>query len=117
MSTGLEFKPRMLGIVCNWCCYGGADLAGVSRFQYPPYIRLIRVMCSGRVDLSHILRAFINGQDGVFIGGCHLGDCHYITNGNHDVLSMVHICKKLLKHITLVQNRKIDQTSYFRMMV
>ena len=97
MSAG--FKPRILGIVCNWCCYGGADLCGVSRFQYPPYIRLIRVMCSGRVDLVHILMALSTGQDAVFIGGCHLGDCHYITNGNYDALSMVTLCKQLLKHI------------------
>jgi F420-non-reducing hydrogenase iron-sulfur subunit len=99
MSTELKFKPRILGIVCNWCCYGGADLCGVSRFQYPPYIRLVRVMCSGRVDLSHILLAFSTGQDAVFIGGCHLGDCHYITNGNYDALSTVTICRKILEHI------------------
>ncbi|MBF0526034.1 MAG: hydrogenase iron-sulfur subunit [Deltaproteobacteria bacterium] len=99
MSTELKFKPRLIGIICNWCCYGGADLAGVSRFQYPPYIKLIRVMCSARADLLHIFRAFANGQDGVFVGGCHLGDCHYITEGNFDALSMVQLCKKLLEHI------------------
>ena len=99
MSTELEFKPRMLGIICNWCCYGGADLCGVSRFQYPPFIRLVRVMCSARVDLAHIFRAFSKGMDAVFVGGCHLNDCHYVTNGNYDALSMVQICKKLLKHI------------------
>jgi len=99
MSIGSKFKPRILGFVCNWCCYGGADLCGVSRFQYPPYIRLIRVMCSARVDLAHILFAFLTGQDAVFVGGCHLGDCHYITNGNYDALSTVTICKKILKHI------------------
>jgi len=99
MSTELNFKPKMLGIVCNWCCYGGADLCGVSRFQYPPYIRLIRVMCSARVDLAHMLRAFSNGQDAVFVGGCHIGDCHYVTHGNYHTLSLIHICKKLLEHI------------------
>jgi F420-non-reducing hydrogenase iron-sulfur subunit len=99
MSAGGKFKPKILGMVCNWCCYGGADLCGVSRFQYPPYIRLIRVMCSGRIELGHILLAFSTGQDAVFVGGCHLGDCHYITNGNYDALSMVTICKKLLEHI------------------
>lgn len=99
MSTGSKFKPRMLGLICNWCCYGGADLCGVSRFQYPPYIRLIRVMCSARVDLAHIFLAFSTGQDAVFVGGCHLGDCHYITNGNYDALSVVTIGKKLLEHI------------------
>jgi coenzyme F420-reducing hydrogenase delta subunit len=98
MSTELNFKPKMLGIVCNWCCYGGADLCGVSRFQYPPYIRLIRVMCSARVDLKHILRAFSNGQDAVFVGGCHIGDCHYVTHGNYHTLSLINIGKKLLEH-------------------
>ncbi|GAB6153050.1 hypothetical protein JCM17380_18000 [Desulfosporosinus burensis] len=99
MSAELAFKPRILGMICNWCCYGGADLAGVSRFQYPPYIRLIRVMCSGRVEMAHILRAFSNGEDGVFIGGCHLSDCHYNTEGNYDAIRMVLLCKKILKHI------------------
>ncbi len=99
MSAELAFKPRILGIICNWCCYGGADLAGVSRFQYPPYIRLIRVMCSGRVEMEHILRALSNGQDAVFIGGCHINDCHYNTEGNHDAISMVLLCKKILEHI------------------
>ncbi len=99
MGTGSKFRPRILGFVCNWCCYGGADLCGVSRFQYPPYIRLIRVMCSCRVDFAHILLAFSTGQDAVFIGGCHLDDCHYITNGNYDALSTATIMKRVLKHI------------------
>jgi coenzyme F420-reducing hydrogenase delta subunit len=105
MSAGLKSKPRILGIICNWCCYGGADLCGVSRFQYPPYIRLIRVMCSARVDLAHILLAFSTGQDAMFVGGCHLDDCHYITNGNYDALSNVLLCKKLLEHIGLNPER------------
>lgn len=105
MSDALKFKPRILGMICNWCCYGGADLCGVSRFHYPPYIRLIRVMCSARVDLMHVITAFLTGQDAVFIGGCHLNDCHYITNGNYDALSMATICKKLLKHIGLNPGR------------
>ena len=100
-----EFKPRILGFLCNWCCYAGADLAGVSRYQYPPNIRVIRLMCSGRVDPAFILRAFLNGTDGVFIGGCWLGECHYITEGNYDALSMVYICKKLLEHIGLNPER------------
>jgi len=94
-----EFEPRILGFLCNWCCYAGADLAGVSRYQYPTNIRVIRVMCSGRVDPAFILRAFSNGTDGVFIGGCWLGDCHYITQGNYEALSMMHLCKKLLEQI------------------
>ena len=89
----------MIGIICNWCCYAGADLAGVSRFQYPPHIRLVRVMCSARVDLMHILRAFTNGSDGIFIGGCHLCDCHYVTSGNFNAFAMVQVCRKILEHI------------------
>jgi len=104
MGTGSN-KPRILGIICNWCCYGGADLCGVSRFQYPPYIRLIRVMCSARVDLAHILLAFSTGQDAMFVGGCHLDDCHYITNGNYDALSVVTIARKLLEHVGVNPNR------------
>ncbi len=105
MAAGHIFEPRILGFLCNWCCYAGADLAGVSRFQYPPNIRVIRVMCSGRVDPAHIFRAFSTGQDAVFIGGCHLNDCHYVTHGNYDALSMVYISKKLLEHIGLNPER------------
>lgn len=105
MSTGYNFQPKMIGIICNWCCYGGADLCGVSRFQYPPHIRLIRVMCSARVDLLHVMRAFANGTDGVFIGGCHLCDCHYVTHGNFNTFSMVQVCKKLLKCIGIHPER------------
>ncbi len=105
MTAGHQFEPRILGFLCNWCCYAGADLAGVSRFQYPPNIRVIRVMCSGRVDPAHIFRAFVTGQDAVFIGGCHLNDCHYVTHGNYDALGMVYVCKKLLEHIGLNPER------------
>lgn len=105
MSAGVEFKPRILGFLCNWCCYGGADLAGVSRYQFPPYIRVIRVMCSGRVDLEFVLRAFSNGTDGVFIGGCHLNDCHYNTHGNFDALSMTRLAKRLLEHAGINPDR------------
>jgi F420-non-reducing hydrogenase iron-sulfur subunit len=99
MSSEGNFKPQLVGIICNWCCYGGADLAGVSRFQYPPYMNIVRVMCSGRVDMKHLFRAFLNGADGVFVGGCHLGDCHYITEGNYDALNMVQLSKKILELI------------------
>jgi coenzyme F420-reducing hydrogenase delta subunit/ferredoxin len=98
MSSGSRFTPKIIGIICNWCCYGGADLCGVSRFQYPPYIRLIRVMCSARADLRHIFEAFLNGADGMFVGGCHLDDCHYITHGNYEALSMVRLATGLLEH-------------------
>ncbi len=105
MAAGHIFEPRIIGFLCNWCCYAGADLAGVSRFQYPPDIRVIRLMCSGRVDPAHIFRAFSTGQDAVFIGGCHLNDCHYVTHGNYDALGMVYIYKKLLEHIGLNPER------------
>lgn len=97
MSAPQEFKPKILGFLCNWCSYAGADLCGVSRYQYPPSIKIIRVMCSGRVDLEFVLRAFSNGKDGVFIGGCWLGECHYVTEGNYDALSMMHLGRKLLE--------------------
>ena len=105
MTKGVEYKPKILGMVCNWCCYGGADLCGVSRFQYPTYIRLIRVMCSGRVDLKHIILAFLTGQDAVFVGGCHINDCHYNPEGNYDALSMVSFCRLLLEHIGINPKR------------
>jgi coenzyme F420-reducing hydrogenase delta subunit len=105
MVDGHKFEPAILGFLCNWCCYAGADLAGVSRYQYPPNMRVIRLMCSGRVDPAHIFRAFSTGQDAVFIGGCHINDCHYVTEGNYDALGMVYICKKLLEHIGLSPER------------
>lgn len=80
-------------------------MAGVSRLQYSTEIRLIRVMCSGRVDLEFILRAFSNGVDGVFTGGCRLDECNYITHGNYDALSNVILCKKILEHIGLIPER------------
>jgi F420-non-reducing hydrogenase iron-sulfur subunit len=76
-----EFEPKIIGFLCNWCSYAGADLAGVSRIQYPPNIRIIRVMCSGRVDPVIVLEMFANGADGVIVTGCHPGDCHY-SEGN-----------------------------------
>jgi F420-non-reducing hydrogenase iron-sulfur subunit len=99
MVAGHEFEPRILGFLCNWCCYAGADLAGVSRYQYPPYIRVIRLMCSGRMDPAFVLRAFSNGTDGVFIGGCWPGECHYITEGNYEAITVMHICRRLLELI------------------
>jgi coenzyme F420-reducing hydrogenase delta subunit len=74
-----EFEPKILAFACNWCSYAGADLAGISRFQYPPNIRIVRVMCSGRVDPVFILDALSKSIDGVMVLGCHPGDCHYIS--------------------------------------
>jgi F420-non-reducing hydrogenase iron-sulfur subunit len=77
-----EFEPKIVAFLCNWCSYAGADLAGISRIQYPPSIRVIRVPCSGRVDPFYILKALQSGADGVLVSGCHPGDCHYLT-GNY----------------------------------
>jgi len=91
----VEFEPKIIGFLCNWCSYAGADLAGVSRIQYPPNIRIIRVMCSGRVDPVIVLEMFANGADGVIITGCHPGDCHYVA-GNLYEERKVKMLKKLL---------------------
>lgn len=99
MAAPTEFKPVIVGFLCNWCCYGGADLAGVSRFQYPPHLRVIRLMCSGRVDLEFIFRAFAQKADGVFIGGCHLNDCHYNPEGNYDALGNSLMAKRILANV------------------
>lgn len=90
------FEPKILGFLCNWCSYAGADLAGVSRFQYPPNLRVIRVMCSARVDPIIILEAFIQGIDGVLVLGCHLGDCHYIS-GNYYTQKRMRTLQKFLQ--------------------
>ena len=91
-----SFEPKIIGFLCNWCSYAGADLAGVSRFQYPPNLRIIRLLCSGRVDPYFIIEAFIQGADGVFIGGCHPGDCHYIS-GNLYAEKKIKMTKKILE--------------------
>ncbi|MDH5199267.1 MAG: hydrogenase iron-sulfur subunit [Candidatus Bathyarchaeota archaeon] len=94
-----EFEPRIVGFLCNWCSYAGADLAGVSRFQYPPNIRVIRVMCSGRVHPAFILKAFKDGADGVLVAGCHPpNDCHYIS-GNLKAQRRVAMLKRLMSQL------------------
>lgn len=80
-DNGNGFEPRIVAFLCNWCTYTGADLAGTSRLQYPPNVRIIRLMCSGAVDPVYVLKPLLEGADGVFIGGCHPGDCHY-QSGN-----------------------------------
>jgi F420-non-reducing hydrogenase iron-sulfur subunit len=90
-----EFEPKIIGFLCNWCSYAGADLAGVSRIQYPPNVRIIRVMCSGRVDPVIVLEMFANGADGVIVMGCHLGDCHYVE-GNLYEERKIKMLKKLI---------------------
>ena len=105
MSEKGDFEPKIIGFLCNWCAYAGADLAGVSRIQYPPNIRIIRVMCSGRVDPSFILEALKNGADGVLVAGCHLpSDCHYIS-GNFKALRRVTLLKKVLQQFGIEPER------------
>ena len=99
-----DFEPKILGFLCNWCSYAGADLAGVSRFQYPPNIRVIRVMCSARVDPVYVMKAFLSGIDGVFIGGCHPGECHYVK-GNYYARRRAVMLRKLLEVIGLEPER------------
>ena len=90
-----EFEPNIIGFLCNWCSYAGADLAGTSRIKYPPNIKSIRVMCSGRVDTVFILEALRKGADGVLIAGCHPGDCHY-QSGNYKTNRRIKLLQKLL---------------------
>jgi len=99
-----NFEPDILGFLCNWCSYAGADLAGVSRFQYPPNLRIIRVMCSARVDPTIVLEAFIRELDGVMVLGCHLGDCHYMT-GNYYTERRMKTTKNALKSVGLSPER------------
>jgi F420-non-reducing hydrogenase iron-sulfur subunit len=99
-----KFEPKILGFLCNWCSYAGADLAGVSRYQYPANLRIVRVMCSGRIEPSLILEMFIQGADGILVGGCHFGDCHYQT-GNYFADKRVKLTKKILKRIGFEEDR------------
>jgi F420-non-reducing hydrogenase iron-sulfur subunit len=105
MSGKNGFEPKIIGFLCNWCSYAGADLAGVSRIQYPPNIRIIRVMCSGRIDPAFVLEAFKDGADGVLVAGCHLpSDCHYIS-GNFKALRRIVLLKKVLKEFGIEPER------------
>ncbi len=105
MKVEEDFQPKIIGFLCNWCAYAGADLAGVSRIQYPPDIRIIRVMCSGRIDPAFILEAFRNGADGVLVAGCHLpSDCHYV-DGNFKAQRRIAILKRILKEFGIEPER------------
>lgn len=90
------FEPRIVAFFCNWCTYTAADLAGISRMKYAPNVRVIRVMCSGRVDPQFVLDAFAHGADGVLIGGCHPGDCHY-QNGNYKAMRRMRLLRRVLQ--------------------
>ena len=99
-----EWKPRIVAFFCNWCTYTAADLAGVSRMKYAPNIRIIRLMCSGRVDPQFVLDAFAKGADGVLIGGCHPGDCHY-SEGNYKMLRRFILLQRLIQDLGIEASR------------
>jgi F420-non-reducing hydrogenase iron-sulfur subunit len=98
------FEPTIIAFVCNWCTYTAADLAGTSRLAYPKNIRLIRVMCTGMVDPQYVIKAFLEGADGVLISGCHPGDCHYI-NGNYKARRRVKLLKEILPRFGIDSRR------------
>ncbi len=97
-------EPLIIAFCCNWCSYAGADLAGTSRIEYPPSVRIVRVMCTGRVDASLVLAAFKHGADGVLIAGCHPGDCHYMA-GNMKALRRFLLVRKLLPELGIESER------------
>jgi coenzyme F420-reducing hydrogenase delta subunit len=104
MGDNGDFEPRILAILCTWCSYAGADLAGVSRMQYPPNVRAVKVPCSARVNPLYILRALQEGWDGVLVSGCHPGDCHYIA-GNYAARRRFSVFRDFLDYIGLEPGR------------
>ena len=100
----VEFEPLILAFCCNWCSYAGADLAGTARISYPTNIRIIRVMCSGRVDPVFVLEALRKGADGVLVAGCHPGDCHY-QSGNYKANRRMKLLKRFLEDMGINPRR------------
>ena len=98
------WEPRIVGFFCNWCTYTAADLAGVSRMKYASNVRVIRLRCSGRVDPQFVLEAFAKGADGVLVGGCHPGDCHYVE-GNYKMLRRYHLLRRMLADMGIEPER------------
>jgi F420-non-reducing hydrogenase iron-sulfur subunit len=98
------FNPQIVVFACNWCSYAGADTAGVSRIAHQPHFRMIRVMCSGRIEPGFVLRAFEKGADGVLVSGCHIGDCHYVS-GNERALEQFARTKAVLKVLGVEEER------------
>ena len=99
-----NYEPKIVAFFCNWCTYLATDLAGTSRMKYAPNVRVVRVMCSGRVDPQFVLSAFAHGADGVLIGGCHPGDCHY-QEGNYKTLRRFLLLKRLLRQMGVEEER------------
>lgn len=111
MSSENSFEPTIIGFLCNWCSYAGADLAGGSRKQYPANVLPIRVMCSGTVSPLHIIKAFQMGADGVLVTGCHIGECHYLK-GNYMTAKRLPVTKELLSFIGIAPERlRLDWVS------
>ena len=104
MSKVKSWQPKIIAFLCNWCSYAGADLAGISRLQYPPNVRVIRVPCSGRMNPLYIIRALQHGVDGVLVSGCHPGDCHYIT-GNYYARRKFAMINSLLQYVGIEKGR------------
>ncbi len=102
--TEKDFEPKIVAFVCNWCSYGGADIAGSKRLQYSPNVKLIRVMCSGRVDTQFIMEALRDGADGIMVLGCHPGDCHYI-NGNYKARRRIKLLQEILPQFGIERQR------------
>ncbi len=98
------WEPRIVGFLCYWCSYAGADMAGTARMHYPPNVDIVRVMCSGRVDPEMITRAFAEGADGVLVCGCHIGDCHYME-GNHKTMVRMPLLARVLQDLGLEPER------------
>jgi F420-non-reducing hydrogenase iron-sulfur subunit len=98
------FEPKIVAFFCNWCTYMAADSAGISRMNYAPNARVVRLMCSGRIDPQFVIEAFAKGADGVLIGGCHPGDCHY-QEGNYKTMRRVQLLKRVLKEMGIEEDR------------
>ena len=103
-KTETTREPVIVAFLCNWCSYAGADLAGSARTQYPPDIRIVRLMCTGRVDPLFIMKAFMDGADGVLVSGCHFGDCHYLE-GNYKSAKRMFLLKSVLKDLGIEDKR------------
>lgn len=99
-----DFKPKVVVFCCNWCSYAGADLAGTSRMKIKPYFRVIRAMCSGRIEPTFVFQAFAQGADGVMIAGCHPGDCHY-NSGNYKAMRRVMLLRNMLPQLGVEPER------------
>jgi F420-non-reducing hydrogenase iron-sulfur subunit len=99
-----NWEPRIVGFLCYWCSYTGADGAGTARMKYAPNVDIIKVMCSGRIDPELITTAFANGADGVLVAGCHIGDCHYMT-GNHKTMARMPLLKRILTDLGIEEDR------------